>query len=70
MKKYKLEIYNRWGELIWVSEDVNKGWNGYVKGKPAKQDVYVWKVNVTFTDGKPYVEAGNVTLLVGEERNQ
>ena len=70
VKKYKLEIYNRWGELIWVSEDVNKGWNGYVKGQPAKQDVYVWKVNVTFTDGKPYTEAGNVTLLVGEERNQ
>jgi gliding motility-associated-like protein len=70
VKKYKLEIYNRWGEVIWVSEDVNKGWNGYYKGIPVKQDVYVWKVSVTFTDGKPYVEAGNVTVLVGEERNQ
>jgi PKD repeat protein len=70
VKKYKLEIYNRWGEVIWVSEDVNKGWNGYIQGSPAKQDVYVWKVSVTFTDGKPYVEAGNVTLLVGEQKTQ
>lgn len=62
--KYKLEIYNRWGELIWMTEDVNKGWNGYVNGKPAKQDVYVWRVTATFTDGRPLVEAGDVTLLV------
>ncbi|MBN1415472.1 MAG: PKD domain-containing protein [Bacteroidales bacterium] len=66
VKRYRLEIYNRWGELIFVSEDVNKGWNGYVKGEPAKQDVYVWKVNVTFTDGKPYVAAGDVTLLINK----
>ena len=64
--KYKLEIYNRWGELIWVTHDVKKGWNGFINGKPAKQDVYVWKVNATFTDGKPYVAAGDVTLIVRE----
>jgi PKD repeat protein len=64
VEKYKLEIYNRWGELIYVSEDVNKGWNGYIKGSPAKQDVYVWRVTATFTNGRPYVKAGDVTLLV------
>jgi PKD repeat protein len=70
VEKYRLEIYNRWGELIYVSEDVNKGWNGYIKGSPVKQDVYVWKVSVTFTDGKPYIAAGDVTLLVREPGNQ
>ncbi|MBN1414744.1 MAG: PKD domain-containing protein [Bacteroidales bacterium] len=70
VEKYRLEIYNRWGELIFVSEDVHKGWNGYIKGEPAKQDVYVWKVNVTFTDGKPYVAAGDVTLLINERKKQ
>ncbi|MBN2275775.1 MAG: PKD domain-containing protein, partial [Bacteroidales bacterium] len=68
--KYKLEIYNRWGEMIWRTDDVKKGWNGFINGKPAKQDVYVWKVNVTFTDGKPYVAAGDVTLLVREPGTQ
>ena len=64
IEKYRLEIYNRWGEVIYVSEDVNKGWNGFIKGSPAKQDVYVWRVTATFTNGRPYVKAGDVTLLV------
>ncbi|MBN2213828.1 MAG: PKD domain-containing protein [Bacteroidales bacterium] len=64
VEKYRLEIYNRWGELIFVSEDVNKGWNGYVDGKPVKQDVYIWRVTATFTGGKPMIKAGDVTLLV------
>jgi gliding motility-associated-like protein len=62
--KYKLEIYNRWGELIFESNDVKKGWNGFIKGKPAKQDVYVWRVTATFTNGQPYVAAGDLTVLV------
>jgi PKD repeat protein len=64
VEKYRLEIYNRWGELIFVSEDIDKGWNGYIKGSPAKQDVYVWRVTASFTNGRPYVKAGDVTLLI------
>jgi PKD repeat protein len=62
--RYRLEIYNRWGELIFVSEDVNKGWNGYINGSPAKQDVYVWRVTGSFTNGRPFSEAGDITLLI------
>lgn len=62
--KYKLEIYNRWGELIFVSKDVNRGWNGFINGEPVKQDVYVWRVTATFTNGQPYVAGGDVTVLV------
>jgi gliding motility-associated-like protein len=64
VKKFHLEIYNRWGELIFESDDVNRGWNGYVNGEPAKQDVYVWRVTATFTNGQPYMKAGDVTVLV------
>jgi gliding motility-associated-like protein len=64
IEDYKLEIYNRWGELIYTSEDVNKGWNGFMKGSPVKQDVYVWRVTATFSNGRPYVDAGDVTVLV------
>jgi gliding motility-associated-like protein len=64
IEKYKLEIYNRWGELIFTTTDVNKGWNGYVKGQLMKQDVYIWRVKATFTDGKPMIMAGDVTLIV------
>ncbi len=63
VKEYHLEIYTRWGELIFTSDDVNIGWNGYYKGQLARQGVYVWKAKGVFYNGKPYNKAGDVTLL-------
>jgi gliding motility-associated-like protein len=60
---YHLMIFNRWGELIFESFDQEIGWDGTYKGQPAKQDVYIWKVKGTYTDGKGFTETGDVTLM-------
>ena len=60
---YRLEIYDRWGELIFVSENVYVGWDGYYKGQLCKQDVYVYKAKGNFLNGKDFTKVGNVTLL-------
>ncbi len=62
--EYHLQIFNKWGELLFESKDVNRGWDGYYRGQLAKQDVYVWKVRARFVDGQQMVKAGDVTLLV------
>ena len=62
--EYRLRVYNRTGSLIFESNDVNIGWDGYFKGALAKQDVYVWKVQGRFRNGKEFMEQGNVTLIV------
>ena len=62
--KYHLIIYSRWGEQVYESDDVYKGWDGYIDGKkPAVQDAYVWKVWVTYVDGRSEVVVGDVTFL-------
>lgn len=61
--EYKLEIYDRWGEKLFETKDINKGWNGYYKGKLCKTDVYVWKATGKYADGATFEKAGNVTLL-------
>lgn len=61
--EYQLRIYNRWGELVFESVDVNIGWDGYYRGQPAKQDVYVWKARAVFTNGEEVSKSGDVTLL-------
>lgn len=61
--EYKLEIYDRLGELIFESKDVNKGWDGYYKGKLCKSDVYIWKAKGKFYNGSSFNKAGDVTLL-------
>ena len=62
--QYELVIYNRWGELIFQSNDVNIGWDGYIDGKMmAQQGVYVWKVTGKYANGKSFVHVGDITLL-------
>lgn len=61
---YKLQIFNRWGVLIYESHDIHKGWDGYFgNGKLALQGVYVWKVTGQFADGSYFNKVGDVTFL-------
>jgi gliding motility-associated-like protein len=61
--EYHLMIFNRWGELIFESHNQEIGWDGYYKGEPAKQDVYIWKVTGNYSDGKGFSKTGDVTLM-------
>ncbi len=61
--EYKLQIFNRWGELIFESKDVKIGWDGYYRGQLCQQDTYVWKAYAKFLNGKTVGKAGDVTLL-------
>ncbi len=61
--KYELNIFSRWGELLFVSKDVNIGWDGYYKGKLCTQDVYIWKIIATTIDNKKINKTGDLLLL-------
>jgi PKD repeat protein len=62
--EYKLQIFNRWGVLIYESTDLYKGWDGYFgNGYLALEGVYVWKVTGRFIDGRYFTEVGDVTFL-------
>ena len=60
---FQMWIFDRWGEKIFYSNDLKKGWDGMVDGKPAKQDVYVYKIIVFDVLGKKHQRIGHVTLL-------
>nr|HPM88899.1 PKD domain-containing protein [Bacteroidales bacterium] len=62
--EYNLQIFNRWGVLIFESNDINTGWDGYFgNGNLAVQGVYVWKVKGRYADGKYFDKIGDVTFL-------
>lgn len=42
---YNLEVFNRWGELIFATTDATTGWNGTYKGRRVEQGVYVYQVS-------------------------
>jgi gliding motility-associated-like protein len=64
VEEYQLQIFNKWGELIYESNEISKGWDGYYRGQLVKQDVYVWKVDARFVNGQRYERAGDVTVIV------
>ncbi len=56
-------IYNRWGQLMFTSKDLNHGWDGKYNGTPQPGGVYAWKLSATLDDGGTVDEHGNVTLI-------
>ena len=63
MKRYELEIFNRWGELIFYSDDPYVGWDGYYRGQLGNTDVFVWKFSGVCSNGEPLNMVGDVTLV-------
>ncbi|MCD4793515.1 MAG: PKD domain-containing protein [Bacteroidales bacterium] len=63
VKTFKMEIYNRWGERMFLTNDINVGWNGYIDGAISLQDVYVWRAEGVYLNGTPYILSGSLTLL-------
>ncbi len=61
--EFDMVIFNRWGELMFHSNDPNFGWDGYYNGKLCQQDVYMYKITARFENGDPFVRVGDVNLI-------
>ncbi|MEO6132123.1 MAG: gliding motility-associated C-terminal domain-containing protein, partial [Saprospiraceae bacterium] len=64
----KFLIFDRWGSLVYQAEDflvsdVSKAWKGTFRNEKLNPGVYVWLVQVEFTDGKILNFKGDVTLI-------
>jgi len=62
-RAYNFQIFNRWGQLIFRTEDIDRGWDGYVDGKIAPQDTYIYRATGVFSNGKGFNKTGEITLL-------
>jgi gliding motility-associated-like protein len=63
IKNMTWRIYNRWGTLVFTSTNKNNGWDGRYNGVMQPQDVYMYSLDVAFTDGTSYSTKGDITLL-------
>jgi gliding motility-associated-like protein len=64
---FQMVIFNKWGEELFRTNDIDKGWDGTFKGKPCPPDEYTWTVrfaapsNFRFNQTSP--QMGTVMLL-------
>ena len=56
-------IFNRWGNLLYESTNINDGWDGNYKGQPQPFGVYIYEAQAVSESGKIYTKRGNITLL-------
>ncbi len=61
--RFRMLIYNKWGQLLFQTEDQNVGWDGYYKGRLAPAGVYIYKLELRYSDGRDEIKAGDVTLI-------
>jgi PKD repeat protein len=61
--EYQLRIFSKIGILIFESNDINIGWDGYINGQLSNTGVYIWKVRGKYRNGETFTKMGDVTLL-------
>ena len=61
---YAIQIYNRWGEIIYESNDYTKGWDGTYNENPVQSGTYIWIIQFNSNvNTKKYTKTGHVSLL-------
>jgi len=64
-ERYNMYIYDRWGELIFETNNLNKGWDGTGKGKSTtvQEDTYIWKISAYDLKNTKHNLTGHVTVV-------
>jgi gliding motility-associated-like protein len=60
---FSMQIYNKWGQLIFSSNDITRKWDGTFKGKNMPNGNYVWILNYTNMRGRKFYDQGTVMLI-------
>lgn len=63
IREFRMRVFDRWGALVFVSENLDEGWDGSLGGMPASTGVYVYHIRVKALSGRTRELRGHVTLL-------
>lgn len=63
IKIFNMKIFNRWGELLFESDDLHKGWDGFFKGVLSQTETYVWRIKYEDVRRQPKEMYGTVSLI-------
>lgn len=63
IKTVDLKVFNRWGELVYNSNNQFSGWDGSYKGQMQQPSVFTYDAHVTFLDNSTYNQHGSITLI-------
>ncbi len=59
----EMRVFNRWGTVVFATNDIGKGWDGKYKGQDQPMAVYGYAIKIRYSDGAEEVYKGTVTLI-------
>ncbi len=63
IKAVKVNVYNRWGGLVYTNNVYRNQWDGTYNGKPLPDGTYYYVIEVEEPNKPPYKQTGNVTIM-------
>ncbi|HRE75171.1 MAG TPA: gliding motility-associated C-terminal domain-containing protein [Flavobacteriales bacterium] len=63
IREFTFRVYDRWGEKVFESTDLQSGWDGNYKGSLLNSGVFVYTLEGEFISGEKFDQKGNVTLF-------
>ena len=64
---YEMEIYNKWGEMLFKTNEADSGWDGTYNGQVVPEDYYRYIISFNDGGGKPFVEEGTMYMVRNAE---
>jgi gliding motility-associated-like protein len=63
VKQFHMAVYSRWGQVVFETSDVAKGWDGTYNGKQQPMGSYAWYITLTGINGVSEMQKGMVTII-------
>ncbi|MFM1932992.1 MAG: hypothetical protein RL226_2295 [Bacteroidota bacterium] len=61
---YKMEIYSRWGGVVFSTDDIEMGWDGTMNGEQVPEGLYAYYIFVSDGAGRIFERRGTLTMLI------
>jgi gliding motility-associated-like protein len=63
IESFQMKIFNRWGQVIFTSYDIQHGWDGTYNGQPVQSETYLYQCDAIGYSGKIHTYNGSITLI-------
>ncbi len=63
VQELKVRIFNRWGQLLFESDDQDFQWDGTYKGLPVQDGTYIWRINFKTNSGRDMLITGHINCI-------
>ena len=63
IQNFKLNIYNRYGEVVFETNSIYEGWDGKFNNKDSPDGVYIYTIKIKFAEDDELIENGTINLF-------